>query len=168
MTNFIKTFVYFILLATILTSCSSIKVVTDYDKKATFNNYKTYAFYKKGIKSVALSDIDKKRILTAIETQLKNKGLTRSSEHPDLLVNIATNAERHFDYNVTVTGNPVKYTKGEITIELIDYADKKLVWQGTASGILNYLNTKDVVGNKEIQIKEFVSEIMTKYPPVVE
>ena len=168
MTSFIKASVYFIVIAVVLTSCSSIKVSTDYDKKATFNSYKTYAFYKKGIKAVALSDIDKKRILSAIETQLKNKGLTTSSDHPDLLVNIATDAERHLDYNVTLTGHPVKYTKGEITIELIDYAHKKLVWQGTASGILNYLNTKDVVGNKEVQIKEFVSEIMTKYPPVVE
>ena len=38
----------FLLCLVILTSCSSVKVVTDYDTKVDFTSYKTFAFYKKG------------------------------------------------------------------------------------------------------------------------
>jgi hypothetical protein len=33
----------------IFSSCSSVKVTTDFDTKVDFNTYKTYAFYKTGI-----------------------------------------------------------------------------------------------------------------------
>ena len=45
-----KIYKLFILLCLgILTSCSSVKVVSDYDTKVDFSTYKTFAFYKKGI-----------------------------------------------------------------------------------------------------------------------
>ncbi|MDG2415746.1 MAG: DUF4136 domain-containing protein, partial [Flavobacteriaceae bacterium] len=46
-----------------LHSCSSIKVITDYDPNVSFDRYKTYAFYKAGIDQVKISDLDKRRIL---------------------------------------------------------------------------------------------------------
>ena len=33
----------------LVASCSSVRVTTDYDTKADFSEYKTFAFYKKGI-----------------------------------------------------------------------------------------------------------------------
>ena len=173
MDNLIKKIVYFILLATILSSCSTVKVTSDYDSKANFTEYKTFAFYKKGINSLKLSDIDKKRILSAVERELIRKGFT-TSESPDVLVNLATNSEEYIEYSrrlESFSGWPSKtrkYTKGVISVELIDHDDKKLVWQGTASGVLNYINTKEATLNKEKQIKEFVTEIMAKYPPAAE
>ena len=71
----------------IVASCSSIKVVADYDLAADFSQYKTFAFYKKGIEKVDISDLDKRRIVRAIEAELKAKGMTMS-ETPDLIVNI--------------------------------------------------------------------------------
>ncbi len=160
-----RIFNFFIAITIVLSSCSTLKVFSDYDSETDFKEYKTYAFYKKGIKSVKLSDIDKKRILSAVEQELINKGFT-NSENPDVLINIKTDSERHIDLNNNFrTG---KYTKGLITVELIDYTDKKLVWQATATGVLNYINTKEATNNKEKQIKQFVNEIMAKYPPVAE
>jgi hypothetical protein len=77
------------LLMLFIVSCSSVKVLSDYDKEANFNNYKTYAFYKTGIDKAQISDLDKKRILRAIETEMAAKGYTLS-ENPDLLVSIFT------------------------------------------------------------------------------
>jgi len=58
----------FILLTLVfLYSCSSVKVVSDYDAKIDFSTYKTFAFYKKGIDKASVSDLDKKRIMRAIE-----------------------------------------------------------------------------------------------------
>ena len=49
-------------------------------------------------------------------------------------------------------------------IDLIDAEKKELIWQGIGSG---GLNTSGNVTKKEEKIKEFVDEIMTQYPPVI-
>ena len=54
----------------VLSSCTSVRVVADYDKNANFNEYKTYAFYKTGIDKAQISDLDKKRILHAIDDEI--------------------------------------------------------------------------------------------------
>ena len=78
--------------AVLLTSCSSVRVATDYDKEIDFNSYKTFAFFKSGIDKVEISDLDKRRILRAIEAELLAKGFTKS-EDPDLLVSIFTKSQ---------------------------------------------------------------------------
>ena len=54
-----------------LASCSTVRVNADYDKKATFTNYKTYAYLKSGIDKVEISDLDKKRILYSIKMLIR-------------------------------------------------------------------------------------------------
>ena len=49
--------------------------------------YKTYAYFKPGIDKVEISDLDKRRILKAIDFQLLGKSMMKS-EIPDLLINI--------------------------------------------------------------------------------
>ena len=51
----------------ILSSCSSVMVNADYDKKVSFTNYKSYAYLKSGIDKAEISDLDKKRILNSID-----------------------------------------------------------------------------------------------------
>ena len=73
----------------ILTSCSSVYVNTDYDKKANFESYKTYAYNKSSIDKLEISDLDKKRILYALDEAMPAKGFSKS-ENPDVLINIFT------------------------------------------------------------------------------
>ena len=54
-------------------SCSSIRVFADHDSSVDFSNYSTYAFFKPGIEEVEISDLDKRRILRAIEGQMEAK-----------------------------------------------------------------------------------------------
>ena len=49
-----------------IVSCSSVKVITDFDSSANFSNYKSFAFSKSQIKKLEISDLDKKRILSSI------------------------------------------------------------------------------------------------------
>ena len=79
-----------------ITSCSSVRVATDFDKETEFEDYKTFAFYKTGIDKAEISDLDKRRILRAIETELLAKGYTKS-ENPDMLVSIFTKAQTRVD-----------------------------------------------------------------------
>lgn len=168
------------LLLVMVTSCVSVRVASDYDTNADFNSYKTFAFYKTGIDKADISDLDKRRILRAIEAELLAKGFTKS-ENPDLLVSIFTKSREKV--NVYNNGfGPYGYgwgwspwywnnyshvstsTEGTLYIDLIDAKKKELVWQGVGKG---YISTGSVE-KKEARIKEFVKSIIAKYPPGVE
>ncbi|MCB4809603.1 DUF4136 domain-containing protein [Tamlana sp. 62-3] len=179
MNTFLKT-VPLLAFFVVLSSCSSVKVAADYDKKADFNNYKTFAFFKTGIDKAEISDLDKRRILRAIEAELLAKGFTKS-ENPDLLVSLFTKSNQRVDVYNNAWGNGAwgpwggfgpgwgwgwnqpttsVSTEGTLFIDLIDANKKELIWQGMGTG---YLSRN--VEKKEERIKEFVSEIMQKYPP---
>ena len=169
-----------LLLLFLVASCSSVKVTTDYDTNADFSKYKTFAFYKKGIDKVDISDLDKRRILKALENEMLAKGFTKS-ENPDILVNIFTKSRQKVDiynnYNYMYFGwhpwyygpnfgmHISKYTEGTLFVDLIDATKKELAWQGIGSGALS---TSGNIAKKEERIKHFVAEIMTKYPPGAE
>ncbi len=166
------------LLLFVFASCSSIRVNQDYDKTVDFSQFKTYAYQKSGIDKVEISDLDKKRILKAIDQQMTLKGFTKS-ETPDLLVNIFTKEREQVDVNQFNAGfgygwgfgwNPFmfggnssvnRYTEGTLFIDLIDAKKKELIWQGEGEGTL----TKNV-DKKDAVIMEFVSKILAQYPPV--
>ncbi|MEH6659641.1 DUF4136 domain-containing protein [Leeuwenhoekiella marinoflava] len=160
-------------------ACSSVRVASDYDQSADFTNYKTFAFFKPGIDEAEISDLDKKRILRAIETEMLAKGFVKS-EDPSMLVSIFTTAQQRVDvYNNYGWGwgtwgpwgpwgpwgggfgNTVsRTTEGTLYIDLIDASKKELVWQGQGTGYL----ARDV-DRKQERISEIVGEIMQEYPP---
>lgn len=171
------------LLLMILSSCSSVRVAADYDKEADFNQYKTFAFFKPGIDKAEISDLDKRRILRAIEAELLAKGMTKS-ENPDMLVSIFTKSNQRVDvYNNAWGygawgwggfnrwgwgwgpgwgGNSVSTrTEGMLFIDFINADKKELIWQGSGTG---YLVTRNVE-KKEARIKEFVAKTLEQFPP---
>lgn len=187
-----KAFALSLLALVFLSSCVSVRVVADYDREVDFKEYKTYAFYKTGIDKAQISDLDKRRILKAIEAEMNARGFVKSQD-PDLLVSIFTKEREQVDiynnnfgwgwgwgwggwYNPWVWGpgwgwggawgpNVSTRTQGSLYIDLIDAESKHLVWQGRGVGTLN--NTSNVE-KKEERIREFVSQILEKYPPVQE
>ena len=88
-----------LLVVLLLSSCSSVRVASDYSKETEFGDYKTFAFFKPGIDKAEISDLDKRRILKAIEAELMAKGMTKS-DNPDMLVSIFTKSNQRVDiYN---------------------------------------------------------------------
>jgi len=177
-----KRFILFFLALSSL-QCTSIRTFSDFDKEVDFNQFTTYAFFKPGIEEVKISDLDKRRILTAIETQMKGKSLRLSSD-PQLLINIAVNAKdrviiqnNNFGWggwgwnpwafgpwggglnNNTVTTQ----TEGELFIDIIDAKTKRLVWQGKGKGGITEYSK-----NRDERIQTFVGEILKNYPPIPE
>lgn len=57
--------------------------------------------------------------------------------------------------------NVSQYTEGTLFIDFIDKNKKELVWQGVGTGALKVQNRE----KKEERIKEFVKEIVSKFPP---
>ena len=170
--------IFSLLLVFIFESCgTSVRVYSDFDMSIDFSQYKTYAFHRSGIDKVQISDLDKKRILYAIEIELDKKGMSKS-ETPDLLINIFTKEREQVDVNQYNAGwgygwrwgwNPYLWggqtyvttsTEGTLYIDLIDAKKKELVWQGEGVGYLTQ-NREEKVS----QINEFVAKILAQYPP---
>lgn len=165
-----------LLLSLFMVSCSTVRVASDYDKETDFNSFKSYAFFKPGIDKAEISDLDKKRILRAIETEMQAKGFTKS-ENPDVLVSIFTKTNQNINIYQNNYGmgygwgwhpwywgsgfNTVSRTsEGTLYIDLIDAESKELVWQGMGTAAL----AKEV-NKKQERINEIVQKIMEKYPP---
>ena len=164
-----------------LTSCQSVRVVADYDKAAPFNSYKSFGFHKEGVDRAEISDLDKRRILKAIETSLLEKGFSKS-ETPDLLVNFFTKEKQQvniYNNNFNSFGwgwgwgwggpyfgtqyNVSNSTQGTLYIDFIDTKRKELIWQGIGRG-----NISTSVKYKDERINEFVASILRQYPPKID
>src|SRR5690606_37055080 len=160
-------------------SCSSVQVNTDYDSSVNFNEFKTYAFMKDGVDKINISDLDKKRILKAIDEELTAKGYTKS-DNPDLVINLFTDAKqivninsynagwgygyyRPWGWNPWMMGPEYQYvytsTQGILDIEVLKDMKKEVIWQGKGSGYLSSKHSK-----KDERIKECVSKVLETFP----
>lgn len=165
-----------VILLFVFASCSTVRVASDYDTNVNFSGYSTYAFFKPGIDKAEVSDLDKKRILRAIDTELANKGLQKS-ESPNIIISFFTKAEERVDvyqnhygwgghwgwgWGHPWYGNSVsRTTEGTLYIDIIDAKTNELVWQGVGTAPL----IKENMEKKEERIHLIVAEILKKYPP---
>ena len=175
-----KNLLLFACLLVFAASCSSIKVSSDFDKTATFPAYKTYAFTPEAL-ALPLDDINRNRLLSAIEKELAAKGFTKS-DNPDVLIDLniktqtqqtatATNTGgyygRGYRYGYgggfsTTTINYDTYTDGTLFIDMIDATKKQLVWQGRGTKTLEEDASQK---RREENINYAVKQIFVKYPP---
>lgn len=174
-----KTTLVLLLLVFTMNSCQTVRTAADYDRQVNFQQYNTYAFFKPGIDKAEISDLDKKRILRAIENEMAAKGFSKS-ENPDLLVSIFTKTQENINvYQQPMMGwgwgwgwgwHPWHWgmgrsavstsSDGTLYIDFIDAESKELVWQGMGSAAL-----PTDVEKKEKRIREIVSQILERYPP---
>ena len=163
-----------------LASCSSVQVATDYDNSVDFNAFKTYAFMKDGVDKINISDLDKKRILKAIDEELTAKGYTKS-DNPDLIINLFTDAKQIVNVNTYYGGWGYGYyrpwgwnpwmmmgpgyqsvstsTQGILYVDVLKADNKELIWQGKGTGYLTQNPKK-----KDERIKEFATKILETFP----
>ena len=170
-----KTFVTVLFFSIFFVSCSSVKVLTDFDSSANFTQYKSFAFSKNQIKKIEISDLDKKRILSSIEKQMQMKGYTISN-NPDLIINVNTKSREDvyinryndypyygwYPYGMSTTYRPSSRIIGLLYIDVIDAKTGSLLWQGNGSGTLSSNRaTRDEL------INNFVSKLLESYPELV-
>lgn len=168
-----------VLFTAVIASCDSVRVAADYDDNADFSTYKTYGFFKEGIDKADISDLDKKRIMRAIDEEFTKKGYTKSTS-PDMIVNIFTKSRKDVDVNQFYNGwgygwgwgwgpgwgwggnftSVSTSTEGTLYIDLIDARKKELIWQGVGTGILTMDRDE-----KQQRINEFVMKILAQFPP---
>ena len=159
-----------LLLATVLISCSSVAVKSDFDPNANFVQYKTFDFMPHRTAPGA-NPFNDKRIEAAIEQQLTAKGLQKQTTgRPDLLVAYHTNVKDKIDvdtygYRYGRYGRRVgtyttvqKYQQGTVVVDLVDAKEQELVWRGWAKGEASNSISKE-------RIDDTIVKILAKYPP---
>jgi hypothetical protein len=150
------------------------EVSYDYDKAASFGQYRTYAW----VPGHPVEDqLNHKRIVAAIDSQLALKGFTRveRTDNPDLLV--AYHAS--FNKNLQVTGfssgwggyrfasrsgsaRAEEIVIGTLVVDLVQASDKTIVWRGTASKQIDGTASPE---RREKNINKAAEKLFKNYPP---
>jgi hypothetical protein len=141
---------------TLTFSCGGpLKVHTTHEKNVDFSAYKTFDFYEIEEEHLRMKEVNRRRLAMAIELELGYKGYKRSNNNPDLLVNLYSLINRTENTSVQTSsvgyygaatpygagiGVSVApqgkyseyYTKGTVTIDLVDRAKNRLILEGVA------------------------------------
>ena len=162
----------FLPLVLLFLACKTVSVSVDYDKEASFESIKTYAFLKTSVDKLEISDLDKKRILRSIDEVMQTKGFAKS-ENPDVLISLFTKEKERIDiYNSFNYGwgwhpfyganysHVSRTPEGTLIIDILDAKNRVLLWQGIGKGYLTQNPDQ-----KDERIKTFVSEILMQFPP---
>ena len=89
------------LLLIVIMSCSSTKVVYDYDSRTNFDTYKTFNFFEDAGKG--LNELDVKRVTNELTIGLQQKGM-KLSETPDVYINILSKQSEAVNRNTIGLG----------------------------------------------------------------
>lgn len=157
-----------------LTACSSIDFNHDWDRDAAFGNYHTYAWLQRNQKSSYDTLIDK-RVLSAVDAELRERGLTLNAENPDILLTYhiglqdkinVTDYGYRYSYDYWGWGNRsidvYQYTEGTLVLDIVDAATKELVWRGSATKTVDESASPEKV---DATIQSAVAGILSKFPP---
>lgn len=182
-----KKLAFLLIILIIAASCSSIKVSSDFDKTAQFASYKTYG-YTQEAKDLAVNDLNKNRLFSAIDAELAAKGFTKSESNPDVWIDIQIKGEQKQTATATSSGgyagygygygyrygygggfstttiNYDTYVDGTLFVDMIDASKKQLVWQGRGTKTLEPDASQK---RREENINYAVKQIFTQYPPKI-
>jgi len=172
-------YLLFVIVVISITSCSSVKVVYDYDKQVDFTKYKTYAFTEE-VAKLPVDDLNRGRLITAVETELAAKGFTKS-DNPDVLIDMHITAKKRTEAVANTSGGYGRYGRygygggfstttvdyneyldGTLLINMVDKSTEKIAWQGRGTKTID----EDASASKREQnINYAVKQIFTNYPP---
>jgi len=174
--------------AVLLASCASGPTIeSDYDHTIDFSQYKTYAFFSPmGIENPNYSSIYGSIFRAAISNEMESRGYVLS-DNPDLMLNVSGRLQDKT--KVTTTSDPYmgggyygyrrgaygtwggygygtqthvsNYTEGTINVDMVDRAEKRMVWEGVAVGRVNDKNTPD---ETRANIHSGIKEMFAPYP----
>lgn len=169
-----------------LSACSTLKSSSDFDPSVSFNQYKTYSWVEQKIDDAGyhLDGLMDQRVRAAIETQLSQKGISKTNkQNADLLVNYITKVDKkinidtftsHFGYDpyygprwglggsLQTETTVREYDVGTLMVDLVDNKTGKLIWRGTVADTVREQNTPE----ERIQIiNHAIDTVMKDYPP---
>jgi len=161
-------------------ACTSVKVSYDYDKQADFSKYKTYTLSEESMKMTNVNQLNRDRIIAAVEAQMAAKGFTKSSNNADVILDVRLKGQEKQTATATTMGgygygrwgygggmtttsiNYDTYVEGTLFVTMIDKATEKIVWQGTG---IKEISENASPQKREENINYAATQIFAKYPP---
>jgi len=163
-------------------ACSTVKVAYDYDNQADFSKYKTYVISEETMKMENVNQLNRDRIIAAVEAQMAAKGFSKAGNNADVILDVRVKGEEVQTATATSTGgygygygrwgygggmstthvSYDNYTEGTLFVTLIDKATEKIAWQGTGKKTIEENASTE---KREKNIDYAVSQIFTNYPP---
>lgn len=162
--------------ALLLSSCSGMKVKTDFDPDADFSMYRTYSWLpapEAGPGRELMKDpLVRNDIHSAVDKEMVKAGFTKTDRmSAALLVTYYIGTKKrvdvdHYGYGYGPWGSGRyrgmrvhKYKEGTLIIDFIDSGTMQVVWRGWASSSLK--RGSDLTD----YINHYVPKIMERYPP---
>ncbi len=159
--------------------CASLEVSHDYDQDADFVALKTFDWLPMD-KQARTRELTVKRIMSAVNNQLKAKGLTMNQEDPDFRIGMQISGKTSYGGSVglgTSVGIPVgkgfismgggksrarQKHEGTLVLDFIDPESKSLVWRGTATSTIKPNASPE---EQTELINRAVAEMLKQFPP---
>jgi hypothetical protein len=171
----------------LLAGCASgPDIRTDYDRSVDFSGYRSYGFFQPmSIESPNYSTIFGSVFREAISREMEARGYVRS-DNPDLLINVSASRQEKLQVTQTASPGPYgyygyrggmygawggygwdtqthvnQYTEGTVNVDMVDRAQKRMVWEGVAIG-----RVKEGLSNEEVRerVRSGVAEMFQGYP----
>ena len=180
--------VAFATVALLISGCASKPTIqTDYDYTVDFGQFRTYGFFNPlGIESPNYSSIYGSIFRQAIAKEMESRGY-KKSDNPDLLINVSgrlqektkvtTTSDPYMaggyygyrrgaygawgGYGYGTTTNVSNYTEGTVNVDMVDRAQKRMVWEGVAIGRINEKTTNE---KRRANIQAGIQEMFAAYP----
>jgi len=175
-----------VLLSVLLGACASgPQIRTDFDPKADFSAYRSFAFVQPPATAQAgYTSFLTERLKSSVLAQMQSRGYVFNEQSPDLLINFYTQTRQRTDYiapppmpwgpyyygyrfgyysdwaGYAMPPEVIQYTEGILNIDLIDARRKQLVWEGISTSVINDLQQ----ATSEASVANVVAAIFAKYP----
>lgn len=168
-------------LLTLLLGCSpEIMVYTDHDPAYNLADYRTFGWMQdrdneSDKNPLYYNELNDKRIKTAVQQELTNRGYRLVYEQPELSIHyhiiiedreVIANEPHGFHYGpywLRMHSHAYEYREGTLIIDLMDTRTNQLVWRGWAVAALDEDYTPDKIDQL---IRTAVAEIFKKFPEI--
>lgn len=188
MSKIFRTLGLFLVLAVILTACSSgPRITSNSDPAADWSQYRTFGFFnplttdRGGARSLTST-----QLIAATTREMEVRGLTRVDNNPDLLINFMLSTRETLQtrpstsasvgwgrgrygtwggYSMsmsTSTNEIVQRTEGSLGIDIVDSARNQLVWEAAATKTI----TNRTRNNQQQALDAAVVDMFTRFPIV--
>jgi len=168
----------------LITGCASGPTIrSNMDTSVDFSRFRTFGFFdplatdREGFQSLI-----SQQLVRSTERELIARGLTRTDNNPDLLINFSANLDERLRITqtpVTTTGSMTRhrrgfyntwpmyqqteirqYTQGTLGIDVVDAARRQLIWEGFAIDRV----TQSTTDNLGPVLNDAVVDILREFP----
>jgi len=173
-----------VLLAFFLFSCSSVKVITDFDPEYDFSTFKTYRWADANEinpdDELAKAPLVYRRVQAAVDRELADKGFKLvDSEKCDFVVIAHAGVKEKTRIHHTGgfyggwydpfwgayggTTHVSHYEEGTLVLDIVYWETKELAWRGMGTSVLRNMDEPEKVTKN---VNNWVKEILKDFPPV--